>query len=184
VRHERVVHGAGVYVATREGLGVAGLEELGPGTVSLQSYTHELRCVDQLVALELAGFSETLTEREMRAAERVGDARFSVPLARFAAKGAERVHWPDLAIRREEGWWAVEVELTAKTPGRLEEILRGYRRCQHLAGVLYYLQAQAERDRVMAIAGRLEMGNRLVCARLAEPGTANASGAASVGGAR
>ncbi len=44
--------------------------------------------------------------------------------------GYPRLHWPDLAVRTDEGLVVYEVELTAKAKWRLETIVRAWRRAR------------------------------------------------------
>jgi len=166
VDSRKLLHGqARVYLATRAGLRFASLGHLPVATVSLQSFTHELAVTQQLAVVEVAGFS-TLTEREMRAAEKSGVEGFWVAMGERTSQGRMRIHRPDFAIERRSGLWAVEVELTAKTPERTQGILRAWRRCERYAGVVYYLPSQAALDRVAAIAAELGMGERFQGARI------------------
>jgi hypothetical protein len=166
VESRKLLHGqAQVYLATRAGLRFAGLASLPAATVSLQSFTHELAVTQQLAVIEAAGFA-TLTEREMRAAEKSGAEGYWIAMGERTSQGRERIHRPDFVIQRRSGLWAVEVELTAKTPERTQGILRAYRRTERYAGVVYYLPSQAALDRVSAMAAELGMGERFQGARI------------------
>jgi hypothetical protein len=166
VESRKLLHGqARVYLATRAGLRFAGLGSLPAATVSLQSFTHELAVTQQLAVVEAAGFA-TLTEREMRAAEKSGAEGYWVAMGERTSQGRMRIHRPDFAIHRRRGLWAVEVELTAKTPERTEGILRAYRRSGRYAGVVYYLPSQAAVDRVSAMAQSLGLAERFQGARI------------------
>ena len=113
--------------ATREGLRYAGLgmpvAKVSPGAVD-----HWLRCTE--VAIKAArhyGKDRILTEREIALAEAIEER----PIASIEVgtiHGRPRMHRADLAVLREEGTIAIEVELTPKAPRRLENLLRHWRR--------------------------------------------------------
>lgn len=113
--------------ATREGLRYAGVgmpvARVSPGVVD-----HMLRCT--AVALKAAaryGPDRVLSEREIVVAEAVeGRPLASAPLE--ARRGAQRFHRADIAVLREEGTIAIEVELTPKSPRRLAYLIRAWRR--------------------------------------------------------
>jgi hypothetical protein len=167
--HVRPVPGHGVYLASRKGLAVAGLE-LAPGSVSLAALSHDL-AVAGLVA-ELEGLYPGLalqTEREIRAhIHHTGDATFRPMVRRRGMRDAR--HWPDLALLTgsadEPGWLAIEVELTRKGSERLRAILAGYRNTHHLSdgartlwGVLYLVPGQVDAERVMALGVEEQLGS-------------------------
>jgi hypothetical protein len=111
-----------VLHATREGIRYAGLPlpvaAVSPGTIE-----HTLRCTSVVIgAGEHFGHEAILTEREIIAAEALEERPIaSVPVGSYT--GAPRKHRADIAVLREEGTLAIEVELTPKSRRRLEGII-------------------------------------------------------------
>jgi hypothetical protein len=142
-----------VLRATRDGLNYA---ELGlpvaavtPGLVG-----HDLRCVD--VALLFGGHlghERVLTEREFTWREQSeGKEIASIDVAGSGgARGLPRKHRADLAVLSEKGTIAIEVELTAKAPTRLEGLLRAWRRAQveQVVAEVHYLCATGKTRRAV-----------------------------------
>jgi hypothetical protein len=141
-----------VLRATRDGLNYA---ELGlpvaavtPGLVS-----HDLRCVD--VALLVGGHlghERVLTEREFTWREQSeGKEIASIDVAGSGSRGLPRKHRADLAVLSEKGTIAIEVELTAKAPTRLEGLLRAWRRAQveQVVAEVHYLCAPGKTRRAV-----------------------------------
>lgn len=132
----RLLHGEpGLYVATRAGLRWSGLEELGPCRVSVAAFEHWAACARLAAALG-AGGREVWSERDLRAAERAAGKL----IASVRVGQSERLHRPDLVLApgTEGERVAVEVELSVKTPRRLEAICRGWARARHVSAVRYY----------------------------------------------
>jgi hypothetical protein len=141
-----------VLRATRDGLNYA---ELGlpvaavtPGLVG-----HDLRCVD--VALLVGGHlghERVLTEREFTWREQSeGKEIASIDVAGSGSRGLPRKHRADLAVLSEKGTIAIEVELTAKAPTRLEGLLRAWRRAQveQVVSEVHYLCAPGKTRRAV-----------------------------------
>ena len=112
---------------TRDGLRYAGLgmpvAKVSPGAVE-----HWLRCTT--VALKAAahyGSDRVLTEREIALAEATEERPVgSAPIGE--RRGAQRFHRADIAVLGEEGTIVIEVELTPKSPRRLEFLIWSWRR--------------------------------------------------------
>ncbi len=123
--------------ATREGLRYAGLG-LSVAVVSPGSVDHWLRCATTALLLgEQFGHGQVLTERELRAAERIEGGPIASAKVGELPSGAPRLHRPDLVVLTEERPTAVEVELTPKAPRRLEQLIRAWRRASWVAEVRY-----------------------------------------------
>lgn len=122
-----------VLRATRAGLRYAGFG-FPVAKVSAATIGHALRCVSvaQHLALEF-GAEQVLSERELRFAERIE----AHPIA-SARLGDGRLHRPDLVAFWEGGTVAIEVELSAKAPRRLEALIRAWRRASWVSEVRYY----------------------------------------------
>jgi hypothetical protein len=110
-----------LLVATRTGLHLCERTELRPARYSLSTVRHWQLTAQVGARLEAAG-ERVLSEREIIAAERLEGDRV------YSAKGQfERGHHrPDL-VRLTDPPEAIEVELTNKAPGRLDERLRSWR---------------------------------------------------------
>jgi hypothetical protein len=110
-----------VLIATRTGLRLCGCTELRPARVSLSTVRHWQLTAQVGAQLERGG-ERVLSEREIIAAERLEGERIYSAGRRF-----ERGHHrPDL-IRLTDRPEAIEVELTNKAPGCLDERLRSWR---------------------------------------------------------
>lgn len=133
-----------VLRATRNGLNYVDLglpvASVTPGLVN-----HDLRCVN--VARRLArrfGHEQILTEREFTWRERTeGKEIARVDLGEDTRSGRVRKHRADLAVMVEEGTIAIEVELSAKAPTRLRNILFAWRRAhaEQVISAIYYFCA-------------------------------------------
>ena len=116
-----------VVRATRDGLAYAGLA-LPVASVSPGLLRHTFACTDVAIrAARRHGDDRVLGEREFVWRERVeGRPIASIPVG-GSRGGHQRMHRADLAILAEEGVIAVEVELTAKGPRRLDALIRAWR---------------------------------------------------------
>jgi hypothetical protein len=156
LHHARIFHGQpGVYLATRSGVSIAGLE-LPPARIDIRTYAHDLELSSLVVELEREfGPERVKTEREMRAADTdLGPApatrqQFAVALSgahgqlQLTPAGHPRLHFPDCAVvaasgEAADGVLAVELERTAKGRARLRRILAAYVGARHIAAVRYY----------------------------------------------
>ena len=112
--------GGPFLVATRAGLGLCGRDELPPARLSASQLHHQTASARLGARLERAG-AQLLSERELRAEERAWGKRI------YSIRLRERWHRPDL-IGVGELPTALEVELTRKAQGRLDEIVRLWHR--------------------------------------------------------
>jgi hypothetical protein len=130
---------------TREGLRYAGLGLPVP-FVSPGSVDHWLRCAStaQLLAEEF-GAEAILTERELAHLERIEGRPIASAKLGELPNGYPRLHRPDLAVAVPAGILSVEVELTAKGPHRLAQLLRAWRRSSWVSEVRYYCDPAARR---------------------------------------
>ncbi|WP_431776485.1 hypothetical protein [Streptomyces cucumeris] len=159
LRRSAEVRWAGTVVWTTErGARVAGVG-LGAPHPPGERLLHRLALADVGLRLEAQGHT-VLAEREVRTAEaapgRAAEllADLGVPVVHEGTRGepllavragARAVHWPDLLlVLPGEGVAAVEVELTAKTPGSLRQILRAYGQARRR--VLYLATAPVVRQ--------------------------------------
>jgi hypothetical protein len=126
--------------ATRAGLRYAGLG-LAIAKVSPGEVQHALCCASVARRAERHyGAERVLSERELTFAEKLEGQK--IASAEVGSPGSQRFakHRPDLAVLREEGTIAIEVELTPKAPRRLESILRGWL-CAHWVAEVHYFCA-------------------------------------------
>lgn len=123
--------------ATREGLRYAGLG-LPVAVISPGAVDHWLRCATTALLLgEQFGHDRVMTERELRAVERIEGRPIASAKVGELPGGAPRLHRPDLVLLGGERPVAVEVELTPKSPRRLEQLIRAWRRASWVAEVRY-----------------------------------------------
>jgi hypothetical protein len=128
-----------VLYATREGLRWAGLgypvAKLSPSLIR-----HGLRCTSTAQMLRREFAAGVHTERDLCWFERQEGRPLASAKLGTRPDGGPRFHRPDLAIVTEAGVIAVEVELSAKAPRRLEEIMRAWRRSPLVSEVRYYCE--------------------------------------------
>jgi hypothetical protein len=149
IERARLLHAQpALAVATRAGLRLCGLEDLGMARVAPASVAHWQASTTVAVIFERHHGADSIGGvREIRAAERAAGR----PVA--TAPIGMTVHLPDLVVwgpqgAGQPGGMAIEVELTAKAPRRLEQIVRGWRRAVDqgvLTGVLYVCAPEALR---------------------------------------
>jgi hypothetical protein len=160
LEHQRILHGRpGVYLATRVGLAAVELN-LPPARVDLRTYVHDLGAVDLCVELEREFSAElVVTERELRSRDTAAERpRYAVMLGQQTTRRG--LHFSDLAVELGDGRpLCVELELTAKSSGRLDQIVSAYVRGRHIAAVRYYAAPAAIRavERAVARAGASQL---------------------------
>ncbi len=128
-----------LLTASRRGVSTISEIPIRPQRPSLGTVWHSIAMAYVAARLELAEH-EVLSEHEILANQRLyGDREGSIEVP--AANGRRAYHRPDMTALDDEGYeWAVEVELTAKAPGRLDELMRAWRTAVLLGkvnGVLY-----------------------------------------------
>jgi hypothetical protein len=129
--------------ATRRGLRFTGVR-LRVAQVRPELVGHWIACGDVALLLEVEfGPGAVLSEREIRALERDEGRPVASAVVGESPDGSEILHRPDLAVSSDGHWVAVEIELTPKTPERLETIVRAWRRARWLAGARYYVSPGA-----------------------------------------
>ena len=100
-------------------------------TIRIGEVDHWLACADVAIELEHRyGAERLLTERELRFQAQLTGKAIGAAKVGETINGHSRLHWPDLAVRTEEGLVVYEVELTAKSKRRLEAIVRAWRRAR------------------------------------------------------
>ncbi|MGH2670102.1 MAG: hypothetical protein ACRDH5_13485 [bacterium] len=171
VEFHRPLNERGVYVATRAGLAVAGLD-LPPARIDLATFTHDRLVADLAVSLETAGMG-VVTEREMRHSDESPDTlddggpRYAVVLPTGGR------HYPDLlAVTPSGHYQAVEVELTPKNLARRQRILAGYARARHIETVTYHVTNPTVGDLVRRSAAQLGITDLIEVRPLTQAGVA------------
>ncbi|HET9720629.1 MAG TPA: hypothetical protein VFP55_11160 [Solirubrobacteraceae bacterium] len=97
--------------------------------------------------------------------------RYGIGVAGTGPRGGLSLHYPDLILDAVSGHRiAVELELTAKTPGRLDRIMLGYAADPGVATVLYLCPPGPLGGRVQAAARRAGISDRVHVRQLA-PGS-------------
>jgi len=160
---ERVLHRRpGVYLVTAKGQTIAGID-LPVAALVAGAYQHDLAVVDVAIAAELAD-TQVITQRQMQTLEVTGggDLLYAVELP-----DRER-HFPDLVLERDDGRWALELEITDVRSELLEAILRAYAGAPHLTGVIYRVAPAVHADRIQRAAAALALGPRFELRELAE----------------
>jgi DNA-binding MarR family transcriptional regulator len=120
--------------------------------------THAQREHEQAIARLVARLERALeppdrrvlTEREQRAAQTAGHARYSVALRQ--TRYGERERWPDIVLESSGGRIAIEIELSLKAPERLKRILAGYAATRHYDEVHYLVTEPALASRLATLA--------------------------------
>jgi hypothetical protein len=155
--------------ATRDGLRYAGLG-LKVAAVSPGGVNHWMRCAStaRLVG-EHFGHERILTERELELAERTEWRPIASAIVGEHPDGRPRLHRPDLAVLTDEGVIAIEVELTPKTPRRLETIIRGWRTAACVTEVHYFCAPGPTRRAVERAIDRVHAEKRVVIVDQAAP---------------
>ncbi len=100
---------------------------------------HWIACADVALLLEAEfGQGAILSEREIRALETEEQRAVASAVLGERPDGSKILHRADLAVYAQGQVTAIEVELTPKSPQRLEAIVRAWRRTRTVAGVRYY----------------------------------------------
>lgn len=150
-----------VLRATRAGLRYAG-QPFKVATLSPALVAHSLRCASMALLLaEEFWPCEVLSERELVAVEQIEERPvFSAKLGQLES-GAPRLHRPDLAIATGDAPIAIEVELSAKAPRRLEGLMRAWRRASWVGEVRYYCEPGITRRAVERAIEKARAGERV-----------------------
>lgn len=160
IRRRPLADEPALYVLTRAGRCAAGVPAAAPYRVSPANAMHLIACAHAAAALERRYRGHmALGERELLRI--FGDRAAEVACARLGRdpSGAPMLHRPDLVLVSAPGVAerpvAVEVELTVKSPRRLEQICRAWARCRGIAGVIYLAApgVEAALERAVSRAG-------------------------------
>ena len=107
--------------------------------VSAHQVDHWLACADVALWAEARWGAEAVhSEREVRSREQEERKPWGSCVVGELPGGRDMLHRPDLLVLDSDRRLAIEVELTAKAPRRLEGIVRAWRRARHLERVVYF----------------------------------------------
>ena len=129
----------------RPGLGAIG-SDLRPPRVDLAGYQHDIGLGWLWLAAKAGAFGPVeglSSERSMRSldARRGTDGpRFGVGLGAGGRDGVQQLHYPDLLLKTDGKLVAVELELSPKGRGRLDQIMLGYAGEPRIDAVLYLVR--------------------------------------------
>lgn len=151
-----------IVVCKRAGLRAACREELPTPSPSPASLIHSAASAHVAARLERQGH-RVLSEREIAAIERAEGKRI------YSAERRERFHRPDLVLL-DDPPVAIEVELTAKSPRRLQGILRAWRLtlARDQFSLIRYLCSPRACGAVERAADRISLDEGLEIERLVE----------------
>jgi MarR family len=187
-----------MYLIKRAGLAAVG-SQLPTPRLDLHSYEHDVGLAWLWLAAQRGTFgplAEIVSERTLRSRDgaraRGPDAAALGPDAAACAeplgirkggagaRGAERLHYPDLLLRTVDGRHvALELELSPKARVRVESILAAYAADPRIAGVVYLVQSQTVARSVEQAARRVGASHlvHLQRVRLTAPIPSDARGA-------
>jgi hypothetical protein len=155
----------------------------------LKDYRHDVGLAWLWLAAQNGAFGRldgVVSERTMRSADRrslgPGEAdagrRYGIGVAVAGPRGGLALHYPDLLLETTTGHRvAIELELTAKGPRRLDQIMLGYAGDPHIDAVLYLCPSRATGLRVQAAARRAGISDRVQVQLLAPGSPAGTPGA-------
>ena len=151
----------GSYRITRTGLAQVGSRLMAP-RVDVRAYEHDVGVAWLWLSARSGTFGplrEIISERRMRSLDGARDRDadpLAVRLGGFGPHGREKLHYPDLVLRTNDGRRiALELELTPKSRTRLETILAGYGADPRFDGVVYLVDRPAVARSVQAAARRV-----------------------------
>ena len=135
--------------ATRQGITYAGLGLTRPG-IRIGEVDHWLTTVDVAIELERRfGAERLVTERELRFDAKLTGRPIGAGKLGETLNGHPRLHWPDLAVRTDEGLVVYEVELTPKSKWRIEAIVRAWRRTREIERCVYVCPPSSPTQRIV-----------------------------------
>lgn len=138
---------SGLYIATAEGLRWTFLQRLGVCRLGPGGFRHAAELATAAVALHSAlPARQQLSDREIRVGENDGPELIASASLGQLPGGRPALHRPDLALLGPGGRvLPIEVELSIKSPARLQKICRGYARARHVSHVYYLATPEAGR---------------------------------------
>ena len=181
--HERIFdgHPSAAWITSR---GLGAIESRLPRPrLDLRGYRHDVGVGWLWLAAGGGAFGELVevaADRRMRAQDtaslRAGDpVRYGVGLGLLGPRGRPQHHYPDLVVTQRSGHRvAVELELTAKSPGRMTRIMTAYASDSNIDAVIYVVQNRAIAQLVSDAARRAGIADIVHIRRLASDGIAGA----------
>lgn len=141
VERVQLLHGQPALLrATARGLRYAGLS-LPVARLSPELVDHWVACAWAAIRVPRRPDEALLSERELRFQERAEGRSIASATVGELPDGSPRLHRPDLVLVGARGVVAIEVELTPKTPRRLERIVRAWCRARPVESTRYYAPA-------------------------------------------
>lgn len=143
---------SGCYLATTAGL-AAVRSPLPAPRVDPRSYRHDLGLTWLWLQADArsAGSGRVVSERVMRSQDGRGDG----PGWAVGDRAARRGHYPDLVVEQGGRRFAIELELSIKSPRRLDRILTAYVRDSRVERILYFTDRPDVRGAVEAAVRRV-----------------------------
>ncbi len=192
------------YQVTSRGLGAIASELPRPRGVDMREYVHDVGTGWLWLSASRGAFgpvAEILSERQLRSREGfprrdsiggelgggpVAGERYGVRLWDFGPGGRERLHYPDLRLRTPEGKCiALELELSAKSRGRLDKVMSAYAADRRIDAVVYLVDRPEVGRRVRAAAARAGASSPVQVQQFAwTPSMGRMATQLSLGGAR
>jgi hypothetical protein len=154
-----------------------------PPKLNYNEYRHDVGVGWLWLAARAGSFGELrgiATDRRMQAADlgaaaAGGSPQWGVGLGLLGPRGRPQRHYPDLMLDTASGYrLAVELELTAKSSGRMARIMTAYASDSHVDHVLYLAANRALATRVLESARRAGIPERVHAQLLARDGIAGA----------
>jgi DNA-binding MarR family transcriptional regulator len=149
------------YLITRRGLRAVD-SLLPPPRLDQMGYRHDVGLAWLWLAARTGAFGSLAamhSERQMRSHDgrsAAGGERFGVRVVGEGINGGERLHYPDLLLETAAGHRvAVELELSAKAPARLERIIGRYVSDRRFDAVLYLVDDNRRAQQIRAAAAKL-----------------------------
>lgn len=138
-----------LFAVTRAGLQACGIRGIKPCGITAPVAHHLIVCAAVAAALEGCYPDHRLIgERELRRDERDCGRLLASAVLGPARPNRSSIHCPDMVLWPSvpgDAPVAVEVELTIKSAGWLEDICRAWARCRSIEGVLYLAPPDVER---------------------------------------
>ncbi len=181
LRVDRGASGPASYRVTRRGLTAVG-RSYGSRARPEATYRHDVGLTWLWLAARagrLGPVREIVSERAMRSHDFTrGDAApLGVRTLSFGRGGFGGLHHPDLLLTTPSGKRiAVELELSAKGPKRLDPIITGYALDHRIDAVLYLVESRAVGEKVIASARRAGISDRVHVQLARSPGLGAKSG--------
>ncbi len=170
-RHRLLAQAPALYTVTPAGLRAAGIGGFGACRVSAGNALHTMLCAHAAAELQRRYPEQRVVgEHELRCEERRSAGPLASAVMRSRGTRGSVLHRPDLVLwpasAESARPLAVEIELTVKSPRRLEDICRAWARSRDVSGVVYFAPSDVARAVSRAI-GRAQAAGRIAVLPLA-----------------